>query len=244
MVRNDLFDDIKMRLYFIRKEFLYQEGLSDGRIVPFDDEFYEKMSHVYFNCIPISMHIKYLNPSGGRIGKCDDRSLLMFFCFDDALLVRGDIKSLELKYGKEKAWHYWIEMGNYVYDPTLLMRFDKDLYYKIYCPNNLVKSTKEDYQKTDEGYYNMVRSVSVSDFQLGGSRRADLYVSIPLYKSYAEILPNQEFKRELDEYLTLIQYDEKQVYETLMSECEMISQGNYDKLVFTKKDRKIGDFQK
>lgn len=61
-------------------------------------------------------------------------SLYMFFCLDNAILVRGDIKSLELQSGPYDAFHGWIELDNYVYDPTALMRFDKDLYYQIYQP--------------------------------------------------------------------------------------------------------------
>lgn len=104
------------------------------------------MSHTYFNCIPISMHIRYLKPLTPP-GKCYDRSLFMFFCFDDALLVRGYNKDLELSYGKKNAGHGWIEIGSYVYDPTLMMRFERDLYYKMYSPTNVHKVTKEDYQK-------------------------------------------------------------------------------------------------
>mgnify|MGYP003299039579 CR=1 FL=1 len=130
-----MFDNIKKELYFFRKEVLFNKGIKEGKIVPFDDCFYEKMSHTYFNCVPISMHIKYLKPLSGP-GKCYDRSLFMFFCFDDALLVRADIKNLELLYGKENAGHGWIEIDDYVYDPSSTLRFDKKLYYQIYNPTN------------------------------------------------------------------------------------------------------------
>ena len=175
------------------------------------------MSHTFFYCIPISMHIKYLKPTAPP-GKCYDRSLFMFFCFDDALLVRADNKDLELRFGKENAGHGWIEIGNYVYDPSLMMRFEKDLYYKIYSPTDVHKATKEDYKKVNGSYYDDVRNTSIDDFKIGGSKRTDLCVSIPLVRGIAEF--NEQFKKELEEYLTLIQYDEKQVYDELVSKCD------------------------
>ena len=213
-----MFDNLKKELYFSKMKLLSVKGIKEGKIIPFDEEFYEKMSHTYFNCIPISMHIKYLRPLIPP-GKCYDRSLFMFFCFDDALLVRGDSKDLELKYGKRKAGHGWIEIGNYVYDPTLMMRFERDLYYKMYSPTNVHKITKEDYQKVNGSYYDDVRNTSISDFQPGGSKRTELCVSIPLLRGIAEYSNDKRFKKELDEYLLLIQYDEKQIYEELTSKC-------------------------
>ena len=214
-----MFDNLKKVLYFSKMQLLFNKGLAEGKIVPFDDEFYEKMSHTYFNCIPIYMHIKYLKPLFGP-GKCYDRSLFMFFCFDDALLVRADNKDLELRFGKENAGHGWIEIGNYVYDPSLMMRFEKDLYYKIYSPTNISKATKEDYKKVNGSYYDDVRNTSIEDFKLGGKKRTDLCVSIPLVRGIAEHSSDENFKKELDAYLTSIQYDEKQVYEELVSKCD------------------------
>ena len=73
-----MFDSLKKGLYFSKMQLLFSKGLSEGKIVPFDNEFYEKMSHTFFNCIPISMHIKYLKPTASP-GKCYDRSLFIFF---------------------------------------------------------------------------------------------------------------------------------------------------------------------
>ena len=144
---------------------------------------------------------------------------LCSFCFDDALLVRADNKDLELRFGKENAGHGWIKIGNYVYDPSLMMRFDRDLYYKIYNPTNVSKATKEDYIKVNGSYYDDVRNTKLEDFKLGGSKRTDLCVSIPLVRGIAEHSSDENLKKELDEYLTSIEYDEKQVYEELVLKC-------------------------
>ena len=220
-----MFDNIKKELYFKKMDLLFRKGLFEGKIVPFDDKFYERMSHTYFGCIPVSMHIKYLKPLDSP-GKCEERSLFMFFCFDDSLLVRANIKDLELRFGKEHAGHGWIEIGDYVYDPSLTLRFDKDLYYKIYNPSNVYKYTKKEYREANKKYYDMIKNTTISDFQPGGSKRTDLCTVIPLVRQIAEYSCDENFKKDLDEYLSLIQYDEKQVYEELVSKCNSLIRKN------------------
>ena len=220
-----MFDNIKKEIYFKKMDLLFHKGLFEEKIVPFDDKFYERMSHTYFGCIPVSMHIKYLKPLDSP-GKCKERSLFMFCCFDDALLVRVNIKDLELRFGKEYAGHGWIEIGDYVYDPSLTLRFDKDLYYKIYNPSNIYKYTKKEYRETNKKYYDMIKNTTISDFQPGGSKRTDLCTVIPLIRQIAEYSCDENFKKDLDEYLSLIQYDEKQVYEELVSKCNSLIRKN------------------
>ena len=212
-----MFDNIKKKLYFLKINLLFYKGMEEEKIVPFDEEFYKSMSNKYIGCIPISIRIKYLKPILPP-GQCIDRSLYMFFCFDDALLVRADVKDLELAYGKEDALHGWIEIGNYVYDPSLTLRFDKDLYYKIYFPTNIRKETKEDYKKVSSSFYDEVMSTTIEDFQPGGRKRTDLCLTIPSIKEIAELSNNDDFKKEVNEYLELIQYDEKQIQDELKVE--------------------------
>lgn len=207
---------LKKSLYFRKMYLLFNQGVADKKIIPFDDNFYEKMNHTYISCIPVSMHIKYLKPTAPP-GKCYDRSLFMFFCFENAVLVRADSKDLELRYGKDCAGHGWIEIDNYVYDPSLMMRFDKDLYYKIYMPTNISKSTKEEYCQIGDNkkFYDDVVQTTISDYQINGSKRTDLITIIPLLSSIAKMSGNQDFIREFNEHLSLIQYDEYQISEEL-----------------------------
>lgn len=211
-----MFKELKKKLYFEKMEVLFTRGILEEKITHFDEELYSKMNNVYFNCIPISMHIKYLRPTTPP-GKCYDRSLFMFFCFDDALLVRGDVKDLELNYGKARAGHGWIEIGDYVYDPSKLLKFDKELYYKIYSPTNVHKISKDEYNKNTNNYYDEIRNTKLEDFQIDGSKRTDLAVTIPIIKAITEVSDDIEFKKDLEEYLKLIQYDEKQIEEKLKS---------------------------
>jgi hypothetical protein len=212
-----MFDNLKKSLYFNKAQLLLNKGLEDGSIKPFDNEFYEKMNHTYISCLPVSMHIKYLKPILSQ-GKCYDRSLYMFFCFEKAVLVHGYNKDLELRYGRDNAGHGWIEMDGYCYDPSLLLRFKKEIYYEIYRPYNVTKITTDEYKNCcdyNRQFYEDVVKTKLSDFQPNGSKRIDLCVVIPLVQGIAEMETNENFKRELNEYLELIQYDEIQVYEEM-----------------------------
>jgi hypothetical protein len=213
-----MFENVKKNLFFSKMKLLVKKGLENGNIVPFDDKFYEKLSHTYISCLPVSIHIKYLKPIQPP-GKCYDRSLYMFFCFPNAFLVRGDTKDLELRYGKDNAGHGWIEMDGYCYDPSLLLKFKKETYYEIYKPYNVIKTTAEDYKKcaSSKQFYEDIVNTKISDFQPNGSKRTDLCAMIPLTKGIAEMESNEDFKRELNDYLESIQYDEKQVYEEMNS---------------------------
>lgn len=124
-------ENIEKRLYLSEIENLFEKGLFDGLIEPFDNTFYERLSHTYINCLPVSIEIKYLKSINGP-GHCLDRSLSMFFCFDDALLVRGDGKYFELIYGKNKTFHGWIELDGYVYDPSFMKKIIKYLCLQIF----------------------------------------------------------------------------------------------------------------
>lgn len=217
-----MFNNIKKGLYFNRMLLLFKKGVGDDSIELFDETFYEKMSHTYINCLPVSIRIKYLKPIVGP-GKCYDRSLYMFLCFSNAVLVRGDNKVLELIHGKENAGHGWIEMDGYCYDPTLLLRFKKETYYKIYKPYNISKTTIEEFKNScnsNKKFYEDVVNTKLSDFQPNGRKRIDLCVVIPLVQEIAKMRTDEDFKKELNEYLKSIQYDERQVYEEMNKEFQ------------------------
>lgn len=52
-----------------------------------------------------------------------------------------------------------------------------------------------------------------------GSKRIDLCISIPFVKGIADCSDDVDFKNDLSEYLELIQYDERQVYDELRESC-------------------------
>lgn len=218
-----MLDKIKKELYFFRMQLLMLKGLYEGKITNFDDDFYEKMSQTYFGGIPVSIHIKYLKPTTPP-GRCYDRSLYMFLCFENALLVRGDVKDLELRFGKEDAGHGWIEINNYVYDPSYLLRFDKDLYYKIFLPENITKCSKEEYCSDihSKAFYDDITKTTIEDMQPGGRKRVENFSQILIIKAIANLSNNQEFIVELNKYLSLIQYDEIEMYNELKEKIKSL----------------------
>lgn len=215
-----MFDNLYKKLYFFKRRLLITEGLTNGTIVPFEEELYERLSKVYFNGYPLSMQIRYLRPIAGP-GKCDDRSWFITMAFDDALWVSGDIKSLELKYGKENAWHYWVEYDGWVYDPSSLYKFKKEVDYKIYMPTNVEVHTAEEY-KNHEWYQGIVNT-TIDDLKPGGKERYHLCVTIPLVQGIAQMSGNQKFINELNEYLKNIEYDHKQITEELYKTTSLLA---------------------
>ena len=87
-----MLDEIKKKLFLERVKLLTLNGLVTGQIVPFDEEFYERLSHTYICGLPISFHIKYLAPVLGQLGNCYDRSLYMFLALEESILVREDMQ--------------------------------------------------------------------------------------------------------------------------------------------------------
>lgn len=215
-----MFEHFKRKLFFAKMELLFNKGINDGSIIPFDDEFYEAMSHTYISSIPVSMDIKYFKPRPGEFGNCYERSLKMFLCFNDALLVRGDNKDLEYMYSKEESGHGWIEIGDYVYDPTSLYRFKRDIYYQLYCPSNIKKYTLDEYlaSSSNREFYENIKSTTIDDYKPGGSRRYDLCVLIPLLIANSKFY-GKEYEKVLNDYLNSIEYDYGQIASELEREA-------------------------
>ncbi len=207
--------------YLKKLKRLYLKGMLLNKIKPFDDNFYNKLNNTYINCLPVSMHIKYLKPTIPP-GKCFDRSLYMFLCLEDSLLVRGDSKYLELTYGKEYSRHGWVELDNYVYDPSLLLKIEKKLYYDMYGIKNVIKYNKEEYckEEVNKRFYNKIKNTKIEDFKRGGNKRLELGMIIPLIYGIAENSNNKEFINEVNSYLKQIEYNEEEIYDEIDKEFE------------------------
>lgn len=146
-------------------------------------------------------------------GTCYDRSLYMFLALDDAILVRGDNKDLEYNYGKGHEGHGWVEVGNYVYDPSLMVKFDKDTYYALYGCSNVSKIDKKTYLVQHKEFVDKHVSHDFDEFRPGGKRRLDLGILIIQIRALSQILDDEQFTKDFNDYLTLIEYDEKQISE-------------------------------
>ena len=207
-----MFDDIKKKLYFTKFNILWNKAIKEGKITHFDDEIFQQMSNTVIACFPVSFYIKHSNHMFAQ-GTCYDRSLYMFLALDDAILVRGNNKDLEYNYGKGHEGHGWVEVGNYVYDPSLMVKFDKDTYYALYGCSNVSKIDKKTYLEQHKEFVDKHVSHDFDEFRPGGKRRLDLGILIIQIRALSQMLGDEKFTKDFNDYLTLIEYDEKQISE-------------------------------
>ena len=207
-----MFKTIKKNLFFTRFNALFEKGVKDGKITLFDDEIFDKMSSTFISCLPVSMYIKhskYLFDTG----TCYERSLYMFLALDDALLVRGNDKYLEYRFGEGHGGHGWVEVDDYVYDPSLMLRFEKDFYYKLYGIDDVSKYDKSAYLELNHEVVDFSVSHDLNEFRPDGARRLELGVLIGQLKVLSSLVGDDCFAEDLNAYLALIDYDENQIKE-------------------------------
>lgn len=215
----------KFEKFIKKKENILNKCIENGKITEFDIEFMDNLDNYVFNGIPISFHIKYFNPIDIDVtlnGKCFDRALLLFIANSDAEYVTADIKELELHFGKDYARHAWIELNGYVYDPTSLLRYEKDIWYKLQEPTNIKKHIKDDYGSETLIWYENVRNKKKEDYMPDGKFYHELGMTIPLYQSIAEKLDNPELNYKLNRYLNEIHYNEEEYDKYINDEFQKV----------------------
>ena len=167
-----MLNNLKRDLYCAQKQLLMRKGIIDKKITTFDDSYYENKKPMELDGVTYDTYSKDLSkllPSG----KCYEKTLYMFFCFEEAILVIADDKELEYQYGKEYARHSWIEIGDYVYDTSLMKRFDRALYYEIYQPDNIQKYIKE-----QDKYSDCIAAIKLNTIVMKNSSRHFYWNSI------------------------------------------------------------------
>lgn len=204
--------ELKKKMFFIRFSIMFEKAMQEGKITKFDDEIFEKMSNTIISCLPVSFYIKYSNQLFDQ-GTCFDRSLYMFLALDNALLIRGDNKDLEYNYGKGHERHGWVEVGDYVYDPSLMLRFNKETYYSIYGARNLSKVDFKTYVEQNKNFVEASVSHDYNEFKPHGKRRLELGMLMIQIKILSDILGDEQFTKDLNDYLALVEYDSKQIKE-------------------------------
>lgn len=205
-----MFDKLRKKLFFAKFRTLGLKASKQGKIMEFDDEIYEKMKNTIISCFPVSFYIKHSDHMF-PIGTCYDRSLYMFLALDDAILCRGNNKDLEYNYGKGHGGHGWVEVGDYVYDPSIMLKFDKETYYKLYGTTDITRIDKKTYLKEHKEFVDSVISTDYDDFRPGGKRRLELGVLVLQIRAIASMVDDPEFKKDLAEYLDFIEYDADQI---------------------------------
>ncbi len=189
-----MFETIKKDLFSKRVKLLLNFGFSKRLIRQFEPELYERLDRVIFAGIPASIQIKYLKPTLPP-GRCFDRSYLITMGFDDCVLVCGDRKDMELSYDKD-GW---------VYDPTMIMKIEKDLYYKTFGVTVNGTQTKEELMQDD----NYKKSAT------GEFDKFILLSSIPLVEGIAKAKGDTNFINEIEEYKQRIKYNPEELSKLL-----------------------------
>jgi hypothetical protein len=211
-------EEMRWKLYNIKFNVLLCYGVIQGKIFPYDDELIENLRHVNYGGVPASILLlceKFSN------GYCYDRGTLVTLGFgdDDFRVVDADVDILRLnpQYIDESRGEF--ENGEYanhcfaerklkngmtvVYDTSLGLVFEKNLYYKMQNP----KITKINDRETTLKYL-------YDDFQKDSDIERDKY-ALPLILPWIEksLVPTQPFyleklKKEIEILKQEVGYDD------------------------------------
>lgn len=142
-------EQLKWKLYKKKCDVLFYYGTKYGLIHSYDDELIENLRHIYYGGLPASILLLHEKLSNGH---CCDRGPLITLGFgdDDFQVVSADIDSLKLnpKFIDEYRYnnlserypnHCFVERRKadgttWVYDTSVGLVFEKDLYYKMKNP--------------------------------------------------------------------------------------------------------------
>lgn len=212
---------LKNTVYNIKRKMMLEKAWNKGLIKPFDKELYERLNKVYVACLPVSIQLKYYKPERGDFGDCYARSMYLTTGFDNATLVRGVRKDMEIAYGIGNGGHGWVENDGWVYDPTSLLMYRKDIYYKAYGVSDVNSYSKEVYSKSE--LYQGIINAKIDDFKPGGEKRTDLIMIIPFTERIAQLRNDKDFIEELNEFLKEIEYDYESIINELQDDMKKLS---------------------
>ena len=94
-----------------------------------------------------------------------------------------------------------------------MLKFDKDTYYSLYGCSNVTKTDKQTYLLQHKDFVASHVSYDFDDFRPNGKRRLELGVLIIQLRALSQMLGDEQFSKELNDYLSYIEYDEKQIHE-------------------------------
>lgn len=190
-------------LYFGCNKLLVKTLLYFELIKPIEEEVFEKLDNFYLGGIPLSIRLKYLHNTS--LGDCFDRSLFLTFGLKDSLLIRGDLGILALKYGKDRARHGWVEYDGWVYDPSYLYKFRKDVYYSLFSVDNISCTKRQIYENNHD--YQDILTTTLEDLKPDGKKRKYVEMSLYSISSIANLIKNDDLTEKLDEHFSRIRYD-------------------------------------
>ncbi|MBR1377125.1 MAG: hypothetical protein IJ565_04885 [Bacilli bacterium] len=210
--------------FMIKSNLLLKKGIISGEVKEIEEDTLLKLKDKYFNCMSLYTRIKYFQPVKGEPGQCYERSMFLLPAINNAILVRGEQKTLALEYGEGHAGHGWVEDDEWVYDPTTLLKIKKDLYYKIMGVYDVHKYTKNEYEESE--VYQQIMESSIDDYKKGGKYRYDLITMVPLLTNLSKYKTVLEYKNNVDAFLEEVDYDYDTIFEEMKEEFNKKSKEN------------------
>jgi len=188
------FKEIRRTLYTNRLRLLLADGIEKKLILPFEKEVFDSLDELIYDGVPVGIYMTHIQPNPKQwINKRDERSVMLSLAFKDCHLMQGYCKCPE----EDHFFHCWVENDGWVYDPTYMMKFKKELYYKVFKPNIVeIQSRKE---LEEEIYYQECLS--------GNIHPTAVLCAMILLEGTAEKDNNQDLKNEMKLFKEKINYD-------------------------------------
>lgn len=127
----------------------YIELLKELKIViPFPPELLNQMKSVYVSGKSLADHFKEWTTRG----ECHSMSVALSTLFLDQFIIN----KAQLKMPLITFEHQWLEYNGYVYDTTFHLIFPREIYYSLYCPENVHTLTNEEIDKIKNDIFNKI----------------------------------------------------------------------------------------
>jgi len=202
-----MFNRIKKELFFKRLHLLKTNGEINGLILPFENEIYSVLDGIVWAGTPAGIYIKHLKPILPPM-KCWDRSYVISMALPNCELVFGYCKDIEYQTGsKDSSWHYWVENQGWCYDPTMIKKIKKELYYQMHLPTNIHKQTRQELEANQD----------YQDALCGNFNRFGLLMNMWSIEAIAGLSNNQDLIDDLEKFKNRFNFDGPKIAEELQA---------------------------
>ena len=177
--------------YIIKEVAMHLYGWNKNLIANYDEFTLEKLRHIKYQNIPLSVLLSYHELCQGN---CEVFSMLLSKAFKNTKfeVVYAYINDLELnpKYNVDNKYHCFLEcvdMDNnkWVYDTSVGLRYQASLFYKIQNPRIIKRLTEKDLKQNE--LYQMLEKEQI-----------DLGVSLNDIASSPSATHHSQLQRELN----------------------------------------------
>ena len=122
------------------------DGIKNGTIKKFDDEFYSKLEGMYFGGIPVYYYLRRMN-----MKKCYDTSAILALALGkDSKVCRGNLKVQQIVEETPFFGHGWVEKDGLVNDTTWQIICPKSDYYKLMGVQKPIAINQEEFFKNNK----------------------------------------------------------------------------------------------